>query len=312
MKLIIISIIQLILVPALSPFFVGVVRKVKARLQNRRGASAFQPYSDIWKLLHKDEVISEDASWIFRFTPYLLFSITVIIGASIPLFVTTFTNYFTGDFLVIVYLLALGTFFLALAGLDVGSAFGGFGSSREMTVAALAEAGLMFSILVLALTAHTTNLFSIAERIESLTLHSHAQFIPIGLAFIGFTIALLAETGRFPFDNPSTHLELTMIHEAMILEYSGKRLALIEWASANKLLIFISLGANLFLPWGIATSLNSVDIMFSLILFVLKVLAFCAAIAVLESSIAKFRFFRLPDMLLTSFVLSVIAIILIL
>lgn len=311
MKLIIICIIQLILVPALSPFFVGIVRKVKARLQNRRGASVFQPYSNIWKLLHKDEVISEDASWIFRFTPYLLFSITIIVGASIPLFVTTFTNHFTGDFLVIVYLLALGTFFLALAGLDVGSAFGGFGSSREMTVAALTEAGLVFSILVLALTAHTTNLFAIASFIESLTLHSHAQYIPIFLAFIGFIIALLAETGRFPFDNPSTHLELTMIHEAMILEYSGKRLALIEWASANKFLIFISLGANLFLPWGIANTLDSVDIFISLVLFILKVICFCVAIAVLESSIAKVRYFKIPDLLLTSFILSVIAIILV-
>lgn len=312
MKLIIICIIQLIFVPAMSPFFVGVVRKVKARLQNRRGASLFQPYSDIWKLLHKDEVISEDASWIFRSTPYIIFAITIIIGASIPLFITTFTNYFTSDFLVIVYLLALGTFFLALAGLDIGSAFGGFGSSREMTVAALTEAGLVFSILVPALIAHTTNLFSISGFIESLTLHSHAQYIPpICLAFIGFVIALLAETGRFPFDNPSTHLELTMIHEAMILEYSGRRLALIEWASANKFLIFIALGVNLFLPWGIASSLDSVDIMISLVLFMLKVISFCVAIAVIESSIAKVRYFRIPDLLLTSFILSVIAIILV-
>lgn len=308
MKLILIWIIQLILVPAISPLFVGIIRKIKAKMQNRLGATIFQPYKDIRKLLHKDEVISRDASWIFRLAPYLIFSTTLVVGAGIPLFTTYFADYFTSDFLVIVYLIALGTFFLALAGIDTGSSFGGFASSREMTVAAITEGGLIFSLLALALASRSTNLFVMVNNLAALPL---ALFIPTGLAFLGFIIAMLSETGRFPFDNPATHLELTMIHEAMILEYSGKRLALIEWASANKLLIFMAMGANLFFPWGISNKLEVIELITGLLLFVLKILLLSSAIAVLESSIAKLRFFRIPDLLFTSFILSVIAITLI-
>ncbi|MHB8908212.1 MAG: respiratory chain complex I subunit 1 family protein [Syntrophales bacterium] len=298
-------IIQLMLIPALSPFFIGVTRKMKAELQNRRGASPFQPYKDLGKLFRKDEVMSRDASWIFGFTPYLLFSLTVLIGGCIPLISTAITNASTGDFLVVIYLLALGTFFLALAGMDTGSAFGGFGSSREMLIAALTEGGLILSMLTLALVSHTTNLFAISRAVASLPFY---ELPPVLLAFTGFFIALLAETGRFPFDNPATHLELTMIHEAMILEYSGKRLALIEWAAANKYLIFISLGANLFFPWGMADTPAAAATIGSLALFIGKCLLFCAVIALIESTIAKFRIFRLPDLLFTSFIISIIAI----
>ncbi len=301
---IVIWIIQLALVPALSPLFIGVVRKIKARFQNRAGAGIFQPYRDLWKLLHKDEVISEDASWIFKYAPYLIFSTTLVIGASIPLFTTMFSFNTLGDLLVVIYLIALGTFFLALAGIDVGSAFGGFGSSREMTVAALTEGGLMFSILVLAFSAHTTNLFAISGAVASF---SFFAFAPMILALAAFIIAMLAETGRFPFDNPATHLELTMIHEAMVLEYSGKRLALIEWAAANKFFIFLALGANLFFPWGMSSSAHLSDVPLALVLFLAKLLALSVFVAVLESTIVKFRFFRLPDLLFTSFILSIIA-----
>jgi len=304
----IILILQIVLVPLISPLCIGIVKKIKAKFQNRMGASIFQPYRDLWKLFHKDEVISEDASWIFKFAPYLIFSVTVILGASIPLFSTIFSGNLLSDLLVVVYLVALLTFFLALAGIDAGSAFGGFGSSREMTVAALTEGGLIFSMLVLAFSANSTNLFTIAGIISSLSFFS---FAPIILAFGAFVITMLAETARFPFDNPATHLELTMIHEAMILEYSGKRLALIEWAAANKFLIFLALGVNLFFPWGMSSSPNLVDIPFALILFFVKVLVLSIFVAILESSIAKFRFFRLPDLLFTSFILSVIAICLI-
>ena len=296
---------QILLIPALSPFFIGVTRRLKARFQNRHGASVFQPYRDFWKLFHKDEIISEDASWIFRVAPYLIFAVTLVIGASIPLVSTALSNTLTGDLLVVVYLIALGTFFLALAGIDTGSAFGGFGSSREMMVAALTEGGLVLSLLTLALISKSANLTAISANIGSLSFQS---FTPIILAFISFSIALLAETCRYPFDNPSTHLELTMIHEAMILEYSGKRLALMEWASANKYLIFIALGANLFFPRGIADSLDIIPVMLALVLLAGKSLLFCVAIAVIESSIAKLRIFRLPDLLFTSFVISVIAI----
>src|SRR3989338_11087241 len=289
--------IQLILVPVLSPLVIGVIRKSKARFQNRRGASILQPYNDVWKLMHKDEIISADASWIFRYAPYIMFAVTLVVGASIPLVASFLKNEYTSDILAIVYMLAIGTFFLALAGIDTGSSFGGFGSSREMTISALAEGGFIFSLLTLALISGSTNLFSISAFIAAPNLLSA---LPIMLAFLGFFIVLLAETSRFPFDNPATHLELTMIHEAMILEYSGKRLALMEWASANKLLIFASILVNLFFPWGLATHASLFLIFMGLIFFAVKVFAFCLVIALLESIMAKFRFFRLPDLLIVS------------
>src|SRR3989339_1593343 len=272
--------IQIILIPAISPFFIGVTRKIKAKFQNRKGASIFQPYRDLWKLFHKDEIISKDASWIFRFSPYIILALTIIVGACIPLISLITKNNYLGDFLVIVYLLALGTFFLALSGMDTGGGFGGFGSSREMTVAALTEGGLICSLLTLSLASHTTNLFGIANFGLSMPL----QYLPsIILAFFSFGISLLAETARFPFDNPATHLELTMIHEAMILEYSGKRLALIEWAAANKLLIFITLAVNLFFPWGVAreSALLNGSLFLGLLIWLVKVLVIAIVIAVL-------------------------------
>lgn len=297
--------IQILFAPVVSPLCIGVIKKIKAKLQNRQGASIFQPYKDLWKLLHKDEIISRDASWIFRQAPFIVFAVTIFVGASIPLFASFFKNTLTGDLLVIIYTLAIGTFFLALAGMDTGSAFGGFGSSREMTVSALAEGGFIFSLLTLALIGGTTNLSTLSSTGIFSSTHS---LMPAILAFAGFFIVLLAETARFPFDNPATHLELTMIHEAMILEYSGKRLALIEWAAANKFLIFMALGANLFFPWGLASVVGLTAILAALGIFILKVLLLSLFVAVLESSIAKFRFFRLPDLLFISFILSVIAI----
>ena len=296
--------IQFIFIPVVSPLCIGIIKKIKARLQNREGASIFQPYKDLWKLLHKDEVISRDASWIFYSAPFIVFAITIVVGASIPLFGSFFNNTLTGDMLIIVYALAISTFFLALAGMDTGSAFGGFGSSREMTLSALAEGGLIFSLLTVALINGTTNLFAISGSIFGQGQH----FLSVLLAFSGFFIVLLAETARFPYDNPDTHLELTMIHEAMILEYSGKRLALMEWASANKLLIFFAMGANLFFPSGLAQNAYADAIILGIVIFMVKIFIFCLAIALIESSMAKFRFFRLPDLLLISFILNVVAI----
>ncbi|HUX35531.1 MAG TPA: NADH-quinone oxidoreductase subunit H [Candidatus Paceibacterota bacterium] len=306
---IIIWTIQILLAPALSPLFIGIVRKAKAKMQNRQGAGIFQPYRDMAKLFRKDEVISSDASWIFRFSPYAVFSVTIALGLCVPLFSSALQNSFTGDFLVVVYLVALGAFFLALSGMDAGSAFGGFGSSREMTVAALTEGGLIFSLLSLAISAKSTNLFSIASSVSSL---QPVFMAPVILAFIAFIIAALAETARFPFDNPATHLELTMIHEAMILEYSGKRLALMEWAAANKFFIFMALAANLFFPWGISSGASLAAIVIGLSVLSAKILILTLFVAVLESSIAKFRLFRLPDLLFISFILSAISISLIL
>ncbi|MFA5953966.1 MAG: NADH-quinone oxidoreductase subunit H [Patescibacteria group bacterium] len=298
-------IMQLVFVPVLSPLFVGIIRKIKAKLQNRDGASILQPYRDIWKLMHKDEVVSRDASWIFSAAPVIVFTVTVVIGASIPLFASFLNNAVTSDLLMVVYGLAIGTFFLALSGMDTGSAFGGFGSSREMTVSALAEGGLILALVAVSLMVGTTNLFVIADARILFTVQ---YFLPMVLAFAGFFIVLLAETGRFPFDNPATHLELTMIHEAMILEYSGKKLALMEWAASNKLFIFAALGANVFFPYGIAASADASAVLLGMAALLAKIFVLCIIIAVLESTTAKFRFFRLPDLLVTSFVLSAVAI----
>lgn len=297
-------IIQIIFVPVFAPLCIGIVRKIKAKFQNKVGADIFQPYRDLWKLFHKDEVISEDASWIFRFSPYFIFSITLVLGASIPIITAVFSSTVLGDLLTIVYLIALGTFFLALAGLDTGSSFGGFGSSREMTVAALTEGGLIFSLLAVGFFVHSTNAFIIADTLASASNFS----IPIFLAFGAFIVAMLAETARFPFDNPATHLELTMIHEAMILEYSGKRLALMEWAAANKFLVFLILGVNIFFPWGLTSSQDIAGVFLAIGILLLRIFVLCIFVAILESTIAKFRFFRLPDLLFTSFVLSIISI----
>lgn len=296
---------QLLLVPALSPLVVGIIRKMKAKLQNREGANVFQPYRDLWKLLHKDEVISADASWIFRGAPFVVFAVTMVVGASVPCFATVLANGFTSDMLAVVCTLAIGTFFLALAGMDTGSGFGGFGSSREMTVSALAEGGFIFSLLTVAVIGDKANVITMAGGNQILNGQS---ILALVLAFLGFFIVLLAETSRYPFDNPATHLELTMIHEAMILEYSGKRLALMEWAASNKLLIFMVLGANLFFPLGLAKVVQWDALVIGLAALMVKIIVFSGAIALIESTTAKFRFFRLPDLLIISFILNCVAI----
>jgi formate hydrogenlyase subunit 4 len=307
----------MLVIPAVSPLMIGIIRRLKARLQNRSGASVFQPYLDLWKLFHKDEIISVDASWITRFSPYLIFSITVLVGMSVPVMTAVPLSFngndmvlpflLSGDFIVIIYLLALGTFFLALSGMDAGSGFGGFGASREMTVAALAEGGLFFSLLVASIASESGNVMLMVSHLAELPLQS---FMPLFIAFLAFFIALLAENGRFPVDNPATHLELTMIHEAMILEYSGKRLALMEWAAWNKLAIFTALGVNIFFPWGMATEFSAAvagTLVLSALLFMGKAGFLLSFIAFIESTMAKFRIFRIPDLLFTSFVLGVIA-----
>ncbi len=298
---------QALIVPALSPLIIGIIRKIKARMQNRQGASIFQPYRDINKLLHKDEIISSDATFIFRIAPYMVFGATIAIAVSIPIIGTFVPHLGTSDLLAVVYMMAFGTFFLALSGIDIGGPFGGFGASREMAVSALAEGGLVFSLFAIAFIAGTSDLISIPKAL--LTSGAPVTTLSTILAFFGFCVALLAENMRFPFDNPSTHLELTMVHEAMIIEYSGKRLALMEWASANKLLIFMILGANIFFPYGIAMYIGLSTIIISILVLLAKILVFCAAIAFIESTTAKLRLFRLPDLLFLSIVASMLAII---
>jgi formate hydrogenlyase subunit 4 len=299
--------IQIALVLFLSPLITGFSRTLKARLQTRRGAGVFQPYRDLYKLLHKGMVIPDSASWIFSATPYVLFVTTLLAGLLIPAISATAPLSLFGGVLAVVYLLALGRFFLALGGLDAGSPFGGLGSSREMTISAIAEPALMLAVFTVAIGAGSTNLSSVAQA----ALGQSWRFLapPQMLAFAALFIVLIAETGRIPVDNPATHLELTMIHEAMILEYSGSYLALIEWSAAMKQLVLMTLLVNVFFPFGLSAGWDPVATLLSLALFSGKLLLLATVVVLVETTNAKLRLFRVPELLAVAFVLGAMALI---
>jgi formate hydrogenlyase subunit 4 len=301
-----IEIAQAALVLGLAPGLVGVVRWLKARLQSRRGAPPWQPYYELRKLFGKEVVVSRNASWLFRLAPYVVFASTAAAACLVPALAVERPLDSVGDLLVVVYLLLLATVFLALAGLDPGSAFGGMGSSREMTVAALAEPTVALAIFALALSAGSTNLGQIVAR----TLADPAAALSPGhlLAFAALFVVMLAESGRLPVDNPATHLELTMIHEAMVLEYSGRYLALLEWAAALKLLVFFALLGNLFVPWGVAVAAEPGALALALASLVVKLAVIAIVVALLETRVAKLRLFRVPELLSVSFVLALLAV----
>jgi len=308
LQAIIVVIVQIIVLLAVSPFIVGLIRKVKARLQLRRGASVFQPYMDIAKLFRKQPVVSSTTSWIFAVSPYILFASTLAAGLLVPVFVSKTPLNFAGNIIALVYLLALGTFFLILAGLDAGSAFGGMGSSREAIVASLTEPAMILSIFAIALTAGSTNLSTIVHKtalLEGIVTDPSPHLMALASLFI----VAIAETGRVPVDNPATHLELTMIHEAMVLEYSGRYLALVEWAAGLKLLVFLTLIANVFAPWGIATSLEPAALGVGLATYLVKVSALAVLIGVIESMFAKLRLFRVTDLLGVAFILALLGLV---
>jgi formate hydrogenlyase subunit 4 len=297
---------QGLLALVLAPGVVGVVRWLKARLQNRRGAPPWQPYRELRKLFAKEVVVSTNASWLFRVAPYVVFGSTTAAAFLVPFLAVPLPLDAVGDLMVLVYLLLLGTVFLALAGLDPGSAFGGMGASREMTVAALAEPTIALAIFALALAAGSTNLGQIVER----TLADPAAALSPGhvLAFVALFVVMLAENGRLPVDNPATHLELTMIHEAMVLEYSGRYLALLQWAAALKLVVFFSLLGNLFVPWGVAVALTPGALALGTGALLAKFLLLALSVALLETRVAKLRLFRVPELLSASFVLALLAV----
>ena len=308
LQAIILVVAQTIVLLAVSPFIVGLIRKVKARLQVRRGASVFQPYADLAKLFRKQPVVSTTTSWIFTATPYIVFASTLAAGLLVPVFLSSTPLNFAGNIIALVYLLALGTFFLMLAGLDAGSAFGGMGSSREAIVASLTEPAMILSIFAIALTAGSTNLSTIVHKtalLEGIVIDP----TPHLMAFAALFIVAIAETGRVPVDNPATHLELTMIHEAMILEYSGRYLALVEWAAGLKLVVFLTLIANVFAPWGIATTLEPTALGIGLATYLLKVSALAMLIGVIESMFAKLRLFRVTDLLGIAFILALLGLV---
>lgn len=299
--------VQLGLLLLLAPFITGFSKTCKARLQMRRGPGLLQSYRDLHKLVRKGMVIPDTASWIFPATPYVLFVTTLLAGLMIPTVSAQAPLSWAGGVLAVVYLLALGRFFLALAGLDTGSSFGGLGSSREMTIAAIAEPALMLAVFTVALGAGSTNLSTVAE----FALGQSWRFLAPSqmLAFAALFIVLIAETGRIPVDNPATHLELTMIHEAMILEYSGPYLALIEWSASIKQLVLMTLLVNVFFPFGLSTDWSALPLASSFALFVVKLLLLAGVVVLVETTNAKLRLFRVPELLAVAFVLSALALI---
>jgi formate hydrogenlyase subunit 4 len=298
---------QMLLVLVLAPGLVGLVRKVKARLTRRQGAPVIQPYRDILRLMKKEVVLADNASWLFRASPYAIFAATWVAAALVPTFAIGLEFSWTADLIAIVALLGSARFFLALAGMDVGTSFGGIGSSREMMIAAIAEPAMLLTVFTLALVAGSSQLSVIAGTMAA----GVGLRVTLGMALVALVIVAIAENARIPVDNPATHLELTMVHEAMVLEYSGRHLAMIEFAAALKLLLYVALIGCVFLPWGLAAPGSGVGAhAIGLAAFLAKLAGAGAALAVFETSIAKMRVFRIPDFLGAALMLALLGMLL--
>ena len=294
---ILIGIIQFLIIIILAPLLTGIMRKIKAITQKRTGPSIFQPYFNLLKLIRKDEVISEDSSWIFRFSPWIIFSSILVIAFFVPIFVAYPQFGIGGDIILVIGLFGLSRFFLMLAGLDVSSSFGGIGVSREMMISSLIEPALFLALFTLAVIYGSTNIDTIVYHAATSSIMISASLL---FSLFGFFIIVMAETGKLPFDNPTTHLELTMVHEAMVLEFSGKRLALIELSQSIKQILLLSLLINFFVPWGLSTSFSLYEIIVGFMVFFLKLISLGILIAYIETKVAKWRLFRIPDLIILS------------
>ena len=297
-----------VLLVFLAPLLQGLIKKLKARLQNRLGPPLLQSYYEIWKDLNKEAVISEHASWLTRTTPYITWSTLLAAGLVVPTFNCEAPLGFAGDVLLVVYLFGLARAFTALAALDSGSAFGGMGSSREMAVGAVVEPALLLAIVGACLAAGTTKLGQLAANVGQ----QRWDFVDpaYALGVMAMLIVVLAETGRIPVDNPDTHLELTMIHEAMLLEYSGRYLGLMMWAAQVKQLIVLNLFVSLFFPWGMMPGEGMLAQVSALLLYLVKLVVLAIVLAVVETLNAKVRLFLVPNLMVSSMALSLLVIIL--
>ncbi|WP_183799957.1 NADH-quinone oxidoreductase subunit H [Rhizobium sp. BK316] len=296
---------QMALVVALAPLLTGFIRLIKARLLRRRGPSVIQPYRDILRLLRKDVVLAENASWLFRVTPYLIFAVTWVAAAIIPTFATGLIFSWTADLIAIIALLGSARFFLALAGMDVGTSFGGIGSSREAMIATLAEPSMLLIIFTLALIAGSTQLSTIAAFMTSPQVGLR---VSLAIALIALVMVAIAENARIPVDNPATHLELTMVHEAMVLEYSGRHLAMIELAACLKLLLYMTLIACMFVPWQLAVvGEGPIAYLVGIVAYLAKLAVGGALLALFETATAKMRVFRVPEFLGAALMLGLLA-----
>jgi formate hydrogenlyase subunit 4 len=296
--------VQMLLVLAAAPLLTGLVRRLKARLNRRRGPPLLQPYRELWRLLHKEVVLAESASWLFRVAPYLIFAATWVAAALVPTFAVGLEFSWAADLIAIIAFLGTARFFQALAGMDVGTSFGGIGSSREMMIASLAEPAMLMIVFTVALIAGSTQLSTVAEVMQS----GVGLRVSLALALVALVMVAIAENGRIPIDNPATHLELTMVHEAMVLEYSGRHLALIELAQSLKLVLYVSLIACLFAPWGMAAAgTGTVHALIGVGAWAVKLALGGALLALFETSIAKMRVFRVPNFLGAALMLGLLA-----
>lgn len=300
------TILQAFTIILIAPLIQGIIKKVKARLQNRVGSSVLQPYYDLIKFMKKDAVISEHASWLTVATPYIAFAAILSAGLLVPTFIAQNPLGFMGDVILIIYLFGLARFFTALAALDAGGSFGGMGSSREMSFFAIAEPALLLAIFAVLLSGETTKL---DQLVQILATNGWSWLEPSYiLAFLALFIVVIAETGRIPVDNPDTHLELTMIHEGMLLEYSGRYLGLMMWAAQMKQLLILSIFINLFLPWGVAVEWSAGGLLLSFLFYLLKLVGLAILLAFIEMIYAKIRMFKIPKLLVSSMMLSILAI----
>jgi len=296
---------QLLLVLLLAPLLTGYLRKIKAHLLRRQGPDLIQPYRDLHKLLRKEVVLAQNASWVFRAAPYLIFAATWVAAALVPTFATGLAFSPAADLIAIVALLGSARFMLALAGLDVGTSFGGIGSSREMMIASLAEPALLMIVFTVSLLAGSTQLSSVAAFMQGPTVGLR---VSLAMALVALVMVAVAENARIPVDNPATHLELTMVHEAMILEYSGRHLAVIEASASLKLLLYLSIIVCVFAPWGVAVAGQGLAAYaISLPLYVIKVAVGGFLLAVFESVVAKMRVFRVSEFLGAALMLGLLA-----
>jgi formate hydrogenlyase subunit 4 len=297
------QLVQDVVIVLIAPLLLGWVNQCRAWLQNRSGAGVLQPYRNLAKLFQKDAVLAENASSLFRATPYILFSCMWLAAAMVPVVAVDLPLSQAVDVIALVGIFALARVFIALAAMDIGTSFGTLGARREMLVGFLAEPALLMVFFTASIISHSTSLITIVGTL------AHTKFVlypSLAFASVAFIMVLLAENARIPVDNPSTHLELTMIHEAMVLEYSARHLALIEWASAIKLLAYITIGIALFMPWGIAVAGDWGALPFALLALILKLMAAGAGLALLESLSAKKRIFRVPEFMGMAFLLAVL------
>lgn len=298
-------IVQTLVIIAAAPLVNGIIKKIKALSQKRKGAPVLQLYYDIFKLLRKSTVVSDSASWIFKATPYIVFASALAAALLVPVTTKLDPAWHAGDLILMVYLLALGRFFMMLAGLDTASTFGGMGSSREAMISSLIEPSILVSLITVGLIAGSTSAFQIMDYMQGVGIPlSQPVYV---MAFLALLIIILAETARIPVDDPSTHLELTMVHEAMLLEYSGRSLALMELGASIKQLVFLTLLVNIFIPHDQFILISgAAAVLLSLLFYLIKVILVSVLIAIAEVSTVKLRLFSIPNLAALSFILSFI------